>query len=195
VTDADFQLTTTELPIHFGGADGCLWPEPGPYLHAEALGLPKGGLRVGVAWAADIQHSGDAERTAALADMAPLVDVPHARFYNLQVGPSANQLKSPPAEMTILPLSAGFPTFTEQARQIQGLDLVITVDTAIANLAGALGIRTWVAVPEIPNWRWGLTGTSTEWYPSVRVYRQSSSGDWHSVFAHMARDLAAFRIE
>jgi hypothetical protein len=195
LANADFQLTTAELPIYFGGRDGCLWPEPGPYLHVEASSIRDGGLRVGLVWAASNGHSGGVERTASLADMAPLGRVPRARFYNLQVGPAATELESPPAGMTVLPLSVGYPTFAEQARQIQGLDLVITVDTAVANLAGALGARTWVAVPEIPNWRWGLTGASTAWYPSVRIYRQPSSGDWHSVFASMARDLSAVQIQ
>ena len=143
--------------------------------------------------AADTQHTRGAERTAELADMACLADVSGVQLFSLQVGLHATQLKSLPAETMISPLSIGFPTFAEQAGQIMGLDILITVDTAIANLAGALGVRTWVAVPEIPNWRWGLTGVLTEWYPSVRVYRQTSPGDWRTVFAKMANDLAVVR--
>jgi hypothetical protein len=191
---ADYQITTAELPMHFGAADGCTWPEPGPYLHADPLELPRGGLRVGIVWAADLRHPEGAERTTSLADMACLGSVSEVRLYNLQVGPFAKQLNSPPAGMTILPLSLGFPTFAEQAGQIRGLDLVVTVDTAVANLAGALGVRTWVAAPEIPNWRWGRTGVSTPWYPTTRIYRQPSPGDWRTVFANIARDLAIVRL-
>jgi hypothetical protein len=190
---ADYQVTTAELPMHFGAIDGCSWPEPGPYLHAAPIDLKHGGLSVGVVWAADTQHTRGAERTALLADMACLADVSGVQLYSLQVGSYATQLKSLPAGMTISPLSVGFPTFAQQASQIRGLDLLITVDTAIANLAGALGVPTWVAVPETPNWRWGLTGMLTEWYPSARIYRQPSPGDWRTVFANMASDLAVVR--
>jgi hypothetical protein len=189
---ADYQITTTELPLYFGGADGGPWPEPGPYFRIDAPERPPARLRVGIAWAANHRHRGGEERSAALTDMACLWSVSSARFYSLQVGASAALAGSAPAGITIEPLSEGIPTFAEQARQILSLDLVITVDTAVANLAGALGARTWVAVPEIPNWRWGLAGPSTPWYPSVRIYRRESTGGWPAVFAKMARDLAAF---
>ncbi|MGE0863603.1 MAG: tetratricopeptide repeat protein [Vicinamibacterales bacterium] len=179
-----------ELGYYFGAADGRVWPQNGPYLHADPITLPAGGTRVGLVWAADSRHLEADDRTAALADMMPLAQVPGVQLFSLQVGRFAAQMSPAPAGMTIHDLSPGFPDFAEQASQILGLDLVITVDTAVANLAGALGARVWVAVPFIPDWRWGLTGDRTPWYPIARVYRQPSRGDWRSVFRAMARDLA-----
>lgn len=189
VSDADYQLNTAELPSHFGAADGRYWPEGRPYIHADPIKVQGKSGRVGIVWAADSRHLEADDRTAALADMIALVEVSGIRLYSLQVGRYAAQQSPPPAGMVINELSVGFPDFAEQAAQIMGLDLVITVDTAVANLAGALGARVWVAVPHIPDWRWGLEGDTTPWYPSARVYRQTSPGDWRGVFRRMARDL------
>jgi hypothetical protein len=123
--------------------------------------------------------------------MAPLARVSGVRLFSLQVGRHTAQLSPPPQGMVVEELSHGFPDFAEQASQILGLDLVVTVDTAVANLAGALGARVWVAVPFIPDWRWGLEGDRTPWYPTAKVYRQKSPGDWRGVFRKMAEDLAA----
>jgi hypothetical protein len=94
--------------------------------------------------------------------------------------------------MVIEDLGCRFHDFADTARAIAGLDLVITIDdTAVANLAGALGAPVWVAVPFVPDWRWTREGPRTPWYPSARIYRQPSPGHWRSVFLAMAADLAA----
>lgn len=188
--DAEFQFNSAELPCHFGAIEGRIWPDEGPYLHADPIALPAGGKRVGLVWAADSRHLEADERTAVLADMAPLAHVPDVRLWSLQVGRHAAQMSPAPAGMSVENLSPGYPDFAEQASQILALDLVITVDTAVANLAGALGARVWVAVPFIPDWRWGQHGERTPWYPTARVYRQPARGDWRSVFQRMAADLA-----
>jgi hypothetical protein len=194
VSGADYQLNTAELPAYFG-ADGRCWPEDRPYLYADPIKIRGSGRSVGLVWAADSRHLEADDRTAALADMSALAEVPDIRLYSLQVGRYAAQQSPAPAGMLIDELSVGFPDFAEQATQIMGLDLVITVDTAVANLAGALGAHVWVAVPHIPDWRWGLEGDTTPWYPSARVYRQTSPGDWRGVFRRMARDLASFGFD
>lgn len=190
--DVELHVNAAELGYYFGAAEGRVWPENGPYLHADPIALPSGGTRVGIVWAADSRHLEADDRTASLAELAPLAQVPGVKLFNLQVGRYAAQLSPAPSGMTVHPLSVGYPDFAEQASQIMGLDLVITVDTAVANLAGALGARVWVAVPFIPDWRWGLTGDRTPWYPTARVYRQPARGDWRSVFQAMANDLASF---
>ena len=191
---ADFHVNTLELPFYFGASEGRVWPDFGAYLSARSIQLQTSGKRVGLVWGADSRHLDASERTAALADMTPLASVPGVRLYSLQVGTFAAQLSPPPSGMSIEDLSPGYPDFSEQASQIMGLDLVITVDTAVANLAGALGAPVWVAVPYVPNWRWGMQGNTTPWYPSARVYRQSAPGDWRSVFRSMAGDLAKLPV-
>jgi hypothetical protein len=188
----ELHSNSAELAHYFGAGEGRVWPENGPYLHADPIALPAGGTRVGIVWAADSRHLEADDRTASLAELAPLAQVPGVKLFNLQVGRFAAQLSPAPAGMTVHPLSVGYPDFAEQASQIMGLDLVITVDTAVANLAGALGARVWVAVPSNPDWRWGLTGDRTPWYPTARIYRQPTRGDWRSVFQAMANDLASF---
>ena len=82
----------------------------------------------------------------------------------------------------------------DSAAVIANLDLVITSDSAVAHLAGALGRETWMALPRIPDWRWGLEGETTPWYPTLRLFRQAQAGDWDAVFARLAEALTA-RIE
>ena len=190
VHDAEFQFNSAELPCHFGAIEGRVWPDDGPYLHADPITLPSNGKQVGLVWAADSRHLEAEDRSAALADMEPLAQVSGVRLWSLQVGRHVAQLSPPPAGMSIENLSPGLPDFAEQASQIMALDLVITVDTAVANLAGALGARVWVAVPFIPDWRWTQRGERTPWYPTATLYRQPARGDWRSVFQRMAADLA-----
>jgi hypothetical protein len=191
VRDAEFQLNTAELPVHFGAPDGHVWPASGPYLRAKPISLSTGRRRVGLVWAADSRHLEADDRSASLADLMPLAHVPEVELFSLQVGRHAGQASPPPAGMSIADLSPGFPTFAEQASQLMALDLVVTVDTAVANLAGALGAKVWVAVPSVPDWRWTLDGALTPWYPTARVYRQSRPGGWRDVFRTMAADLSA----
>ena len=86
-------------------------------------------------------------------------------------------------------LAGGFEDFAETAAALTALDLVITVDTAVAHLAGSLGRPVWVLVAKVPDWRWGETGSRSPWYPSVRLFRQSRAGVWDDVIAEVARAL------
>lgn len=202
---ADYQVTTTELPMHFAGGKAHPWPPTGSYLHArpqELSGVESSGaehsgaeLKVGLVWAAHSHHPGAEDRTASLQDMAALASVPGVRFFSVQVGPAAAELDSPPEDLQVEPLASPAPHFAETARLVTALDLLISVDTSTANLGGALGVKTWVAVPDSPCWRWGLTGATTPWYPSVSIYRRAGreTGAWADVFAAMAADLPKLR--
>jgi hypothetical protein len=189
---ADFQLNTADLPALFGGMEDPPVHGDVPYLSAPPGSLIDTGesLRVGLVWAADSRHLEAEDRTCALADMAALANVPDVQFFSLQVGRHSAQADPAPFCMRLTPLSVGRPTFFEQASQMAALDLVISVDTAAANLAGALGLPLWVAVPHIPDWRWAMHGDESPWYPSARVFRQASPGDWRGVFRRMADKLA-----
>jgi ADP-heptose:LPS heptosyltransferase len=89
-------------------------------------------------------------------------------------------------------VDSGPDGFIDTAAMIANLDLVVTCDTAIGHLAGALGKPTWLALKKVPNWRWFLDRTDSPWYPSIRLYRQENAGDWDGVLARMAEDLKGF---
>lgn len=190
VADVDFQIHLAELPALFEAhrAEN-VWD--GAYLHAAPRRLEGEGRRVGIVWGADSQHFEAQERSASLAEMSPLAEVPGVRLCSLQFGPHAEQLSPPPAGMNVEELAKADRDFADAAATIASMDLVITIDTATANLAGAMGKPVWVAVPYNPDWRWTLDGDTTPWYPTARVYRQTKAGEWRSVFRAMADDLAA----
>ena len=114
---------------------------------------------------------------------------------SLQKGDGADQLNSVPEGMPIESfgdeLDPGTDAFLDTAAIMENLDLIITADTSVAHLAGALGRPTWVALKLVPDWRWGLEGDVTPWYPSMRLFRQKSIDDWKPVFAQMERELSA----
>ena len=115
-------------------------------------------------------------------------------FCSLQVGPAGAQLSElDPAGGRIADPTPHLADFAHTAGLVDGLDLVITVDTAVAHLAGGLGRPVWVLLPFAPDWRWMLERTDSPWYPSMRLFRQKSPGDWAPVLEDLADCLAAFR--
>jgi Flp pilus assembly protein TadD len=147
------------------------------------------GLKVGLVWAGSPSHINDFRRSIDFARLKPLFDVSDVSFVSLQAGPRATDLAAlPPGTMTDL-----FPKptdFAETAGAILNLDLVIAVDTSVVHLAGALGRPAWIMLPFSPDWRWMLDRDDSPWYPSLRLYRQPELGDWDSVIARVAADLA-----
>jgi hypothetical protein len=134
----------------------------------------------------------------ALAQMAPLARVPGVRLYSLQLGSYATQLAPPPAGMDIVDLAPEIRDFADTAALIASLDLIISIDTSVSNLAGAIGVPVWVAVPFVADWRWGKEGRTTPWFPTATVYRQPAPDDWGAVLAAIVsdlRDLARSRRE
>ena len=188
VRDAEFQVHLAELPALLEISEENVWP--GPYLHAEPLRLPTGGFRVGLVWGTDAAHFEADIRSASLADMAPLAAVPDVCLFSLQLGSHAAQAAPAPAGMLIKDLTVGHRDFADSAAAIASLDLTISIDTATANLAGAMGAPVWVALPFISDFRWSAEATRPNWYPSAKPYRQPARGDWRSVFVAMANDLA-----
>jgi len=186
--DAELQVHLAELPALLGISEAEVWQ--GPYLHAEPLRLAKRGFRVGLVWGTDAAHFEAHLRSASLAEMAPLAAVPGVRLFSLQFGSHAAQASPAPAGMQIEDLTAGCRDFAGTAAAIAGLDLTISIDTATANLAGAMGAPVWVPLPFVSDFRWSADGTRPKWYPSGKAYRQTVRGDWRSVFAAMADDLA-----
>jgi len=173
--------------------------DPGavPYLRADAslvstlraeLGERHGRLRAGLAWAGNPRHANDRRRSCPLAALAPLLERPDVDWYSLQRGDGEDQIALVPSASR-LHLVEARNDFDRKAALIANLDLVVSVDTSIAHLAGALGAPVWILLPYAADWRWGIAGTTTGWYPTATLFRQRATGDWPSVVADVMRAL------
>jgi hypothetical protein len=168
-----------------------------PYLKAdvsdeekwrERIGANGGGLKVGLSWAGRPTHTNDRLRSVAVSELAELMRVPGVRFYSLQKGLSAEAAR-PLLEAGMVDWTAELKDFADTAGLVANLDLVITVDTAIAHLAAAMGKKTWVMVALAPDWRWGMEREDSRWYPSVRVFRQKAFRNWAGVLGRVGEEL------
>jgi tetratricopeptide (TPR) repeat protein len=146
------------------------------------------GLRVGLVWAGRPEHANDHRRSFDLAALAPVLGVAGVSFVSLQVGPRAADAAKHSA---IADLSKKLVDFAETAGAVAALDLVITVDTAVAHLAGALGKPTWVLLPEVTDWRWLIGREDNPWYPTMRLFRPRHGEGRAEVVARIAAELAA----
>jgi Flp pilus assembly protein TadD len=149
-------------------------------------------LKVGLAWAGSAVHTSDKRRSLELKRLTSLSAVEGAKFYSLQKGPAASQAIAGDAGLNVIDFSAKLTDFAETAALIANLDLVITVDTAVAHLAGAMGKPVWVLLPFAPDWRWMLDREDSPWYPTMRLFRQTSMGQWDEVIARLAESLENF---
>jgi tetratricopeptide (TPR) repeat protein len=147
--------------------------------------------RVGLIWAGRPEHRRDRDRSIALATLAPLAAT-GATFYSLQKGLAAAQTKTPPPGMVLHDLGEAFADFADTAAAMSALDLVITVDTSPAHLAGAIGKPVWLLLAYAPDWRWLLDREDSPWYPTARLFRQATRGDWASVIARVAVELRRY---
>jgi Flp pilus assembly protein TadD len=175
-----------------------------PYMRADAnlsrkiaaeMG-PRGlGPRVGIAWAGRPTHPNERNRSMKLAQFGPLAAIPNIEFFSLQKGEAAAQAASPPTGMHLRDLTAQLPEFADTAALIDNLNLVISVDTAVAHLAAAMGKPVWILLPYVPDWRWMLKRTDSPWYPTVRLFRQPQRGDWAQPLREITRALATFAAD
>lgn len=175
-------------------------PNRVPYLAAPrrpaAPPLPwEGRLRVGLAWAGNPAHANDRRRSLDLAALAPLGEVEGVSLISLQGGARAEQAERPPAGLRLERLPPPWNGLPWLAAVIERLDLVITVDTMYAHLAGALGRPVWVLLPFAPDWRWMLGRTDSPWYPTMRLFRQRSRGAWAAVIENVVNELRVWAQE
>jgi tetratricopeptide (TPR) repeat protein len=197
----DVYAMLMSLPLRLGTTLESI-PARVPYLTAdpervvrwrERLGSGPG-LTVGLAWQGNPDHPDDSTRSVPLARLLPLFDVPGVRWVSLQKGIGAEQIRALSRPVPLVDFTAeldeGCGAFMDTAAVIANLDLVISADTAVAHLAGALGVKTWLALAAVPDWRWLLDRTDSPWYPTMRLFRQARAGDWDSVAAAMADALA-----
>ena len=149
---------------------------------------PKTGFRVGLVWAGRPTHGDDWNRSMPATLLAPLFRIPGLQFVSLQKGDIAPRIGRPPPEQ-ILDAANRCQDFADTAAIIQQLDLVIAVDTAVAHMAGALGKPVWLLLPMIPDFRWRLEGTTSDWYPTMRLFRRRHGEGWERVMNDVAQSL------
>lgn len=185
---AFFRTTLDDIPseIPYLRADPALQREWGQRL-AQAAPEP---FRVGIVWQGNPQHGRDNNRSCRLSWFAPLSEVSGVALVSLQKDPLAvQQLARSGDAGRIVELGSQLKDFADSAALISQLDLVISVDTAVAHLAGALGQRTWTLLAYSGDWRWLLDRADNPWYPGLRVFRQSTSGDWDGIFREVTTEL------
>jgi len=198
----DLHCPLLSLPFAFGTTLETI-PADIPYLRADRrmatlwrkrlAGLP--GLKVGLVWAGDSgrnlleTRARDRRRSIPLGQFAPLGTLPHLSLISLQKGPAAMEAAQPPSGLTLLDWTDGLTDFADTAALIAGLDLVISVDTSVAHLAGALGKPVWVLNRYDACWRWLRNRTDSPWYPTARLFRQPMQGDWSAVIADVVAAL------
>ncbi|MDE3201942.1 MAG: tetratricopeptide repeat protein [Acidobacteriota bacterium] len=187
------------LPAVFGTLPDEV-PWAGPYLAAEeALAAkilkkyPHRGEqpRIGIAWAGNPKYKGDAQRSTRLESLVPLLSGLDAEWFSLQKGEATAQLKGLPKDIAVHDACSRDKGLADTAAVIAMLDLVITTDTCIAYLAGAMGKPVWILLPYRADWRWMLETEETPWYPTARLLRQSRPGDWAGLIERMQDELKA----
>jgi len=146
-------------------------------------------FKVGLVWAGNPAHSNDINRSCQLKDWLPFLALDNIDFFSLQKKFQLEQLQDLPDNIQITNLDDKLQDYIDTAACISQLDLVITVDTSVAHLAGALGKPVWTLIPFVPDWRWMLNTEKTPWYPTMRLFRQQKIGDWQPVIEKIAHIL------
>ncbi len=192
--DFDYHAPLMSLALAFGTTLATI-PAPVPYLRAEparaerwAARLGRDGFKIGVSWRGAATIPG---RSFPLAALASISRLPNVRLISLQKDAGAEEIAASGAVVEKLgeDFDAGPDAFLDSAAVMENLDLVITLDSAAAHLAGALGRPCWVALKQVPDWRWFLGRADSPWYPQMRLFRQPAPGDWTSLFAGMEAQL------
>jgi Tfp pilus assembly protein PilF len=192
----DVQCPLLSLPLAFGTV---LETIPGriPYLKAgeearqawaERIG-PETRLRVGLVWAGSPGHKKDRIRSVPVTSLAPLLEIPDVCFYSFQVGPRSADCGCLAPYGPLSDLSPFLTDFHETAAALAPMDLLISVDTSVAHLGGALGVETWVLLPAVADWRWMTGRADSPWYPGMRLFRQTARGDWPPVLEQVREQL------
>jgi tetratricopeptide (TPR) repeat protein len=160
---------------------------------------PKDKLKVGICWAGSTAHKNDHARSCHLNRFRPLAELPHVQLYSLQKGPMHHRkwptgwvnLYDDVQTFPFIDLGPSINNFEDTAHYINNLDLVLSIDTAVVHLAGAMGKPVWTLVPYVPDWRWLKTGEKTAWYPSMKLLRQKQQHGWDQLFLETYNLLAA----
>ncbi len=197
--DFEWHSPLMSLPLVFR-TDLASIPAQVPYLQADpwltselaqhlASSSNNRTLRVGLVWSGSPRHTRDPQRSIPLAQLAPLTEMGGVTFCSLQKGPAAKDLLQMPLDMNLVDLCSYLSDFADTAAALANLDLLVTVDTAVAHLAGALGKPVWILLTHNPDWRWLLEREDSPWYPTARLFRQNVAGDWSGVIERVHDEL------
>ena len=191
----DLHTSVMDLPALLGTTESTL-PRDVPYVGIGESLVQRWASRfdprtfnVGLVWAGNPKHGNDHNRSCDPGLLAVLGPLNEVTFWSLQKGQAITQIDRLRRHMPVQDLSPALHDFAETAAAIAHLDLVISVDTATAHLAGAMGRPVWMALPFAPDWRWMLNRSDSPWYPTMRLFRQPGRNQWPEVFAQMARQL------
>jgi Glycosyltransferase family 9 (heptosyltransferase) len=146
-------------------------------------------LRVGINWAGNPKYKKDATRSFSLSEFAALAAVGGIELFSLQKGPAARQIEKYKDRVTVIDASSDAHDFAESAALVSTLDLIITSDSSPMHLAAAMGKEVWLLLAYQPDWRWGDSGETTPWYPTVHIFRQASNSDWAGIFINVRKAL------
>ena len=173
-------------------------PADTPYLSAPnsagaeleaGLGQASERKKIGIVWAGSPAHQNDRNRSCDAAHFARLAEVPNVALFNMQKDAAPEALGQLPLGADLAPY---LDDFSATAFAAERMDLIVTVDTALAHLASALGRPVWLLLPYAPEWRWRLGRDDSPWYPTMRLFRQARPGDWDGLFARVCQALAKF---
>jgi uncharacterized protein (TIGR03032 family) len=202
VAEFDTYLPLMSLPHVFGTTLETI-PATVPYVDGAALcrGKDNPSLllkeseypKVGIAWADGCIIRPDRRRSCPFNEFLPILSIPEVSFYSLQKGERNKDLADLPSDISVQNLEPELGDFGDLAVIIDQLDLVITVDTSVAHMAGALGKKVWTLLSHTPDWRWMLEGETTPWYATMRLFRQTRSDDWASVIEKVTQELVRWK--
>lgn len=173
-------------------------PASVPYLHpdpqlveqwSKRMPPENGQPRIGLAWAGKPGHKNDRNRSMRLEHFAPMASLKDARFYTLQLGSPAEEARRPPPGLKLIDFTGDLHDFADTAAMAANLDLVIAVDTSVAHLTGAINKPIWMLLPYMPPWQWMLHREDSPWYPTMRIFRQKTRGDWAEVMERVKQQL------
>ena len=195
--DVDVRCPLLSLPYIFRTTIDTI-PSDVPYLIADTALIQKwrerlskdnsNAKKIGLVWAGSSSNK-KLRRSYSLSLFSPLSETEDVTFYSLQKGEVSKQAKDSPFGMRLIDYTEEINDFSDTAAIIESLDLVISIDTAVAHLTGALGKPVWTLLPFSPDWRWMLNRGDSPWYPTMRLFRQPSRGDWETVIVKVKDEL------
>ena len=187
--DFDCHIPLMSLPLVFETTVDTI-PADVPYLTAPPAAITDAeGLKIGIVWGGSPTHINDHNRSCDVSLFAPLFDIPGTTFFSLQADARATDLHALDLPSNVIDLTGDLQDFADTATAVAALDLVISVDTAVLHLAGALAKPAWGLIPFAPSYLWMNDRDDSPWYPTVRLFRQTLVHDWDSVFEQVASDL------